>query len=109
MSASYYLVMDCGGDAPVGLDMRLYLTYNLGPMLRAADPEFTWEKIVGMTAKDAGDYLEGIAKILSKDPSTFKKYNPSNGWGDYEGLREAVRAFVVDCRTAPKAVVGACL
>ncbi len=34
---------------------------------------------------------------LRKAPMKFKKYNPENGWGDYEGLCEFVQGYLDAC------------
>jgi hypothetical protein len=39
---------------------------------------------------------EGIVK-LTKDPDYFKKYNPENGWGSYEGLVNFTRDYYNAC------------
>lgn len=38
---------------------------------------------------------DGLERLMT-DPERYKKLNPSNGWGDYEGLV----AFVADYRAA---------
>ena len=43
---------------------------------------------------------KGLGLILS-DPERFKKFNPANGWGDYEGLVEFVQEYLNECRENP--------
>lgn len=51
--------------------------------------------------------LIGASTILFiKDPARFKKLNPENGWGDYKGFIEFVRAYLEACSENPDAVVS---
>ena len=43
--------------------------------------------------------------LLLANPEQFKKFNPVNGWGDYEGLVEFVRNYLDACRQFPNANV----
>ncbi len=47
---------------------------------------------------------EGLTR-LEAEPEEFKKYNPSNGWGDYQGLVEFVQGYLEACRKYPEATV----
>lgn len=48
---------------------------------------------------------EGLA-LLKSDAERFKKYNPENGWGTYEGLVCFVENYLVACKEYPQALVG---
>lgn len=50
---------------------------------------------------------EGLWR-LQDNPTKYKKFNPSNGWGDYEGLVEFVAKYLEACQKYPDAVVEAC-
>jgi hypothetical protein len=44
----------------------------------------------------AGQLIEPLRDGLTRlesDPKRFKRFNPTNGWGDYEGLLEFVREY----------------
>lgn len=43
--------------------------------------------------------------LLESDPERFKKLNPSNGWGTYEGLVSCVRAYLDSCIANPDAEI----
>ncbi len=48
---------------------------------------------------------DGLA-LLQSDPARFKKLNPSNGWGTYEGLCEFVAEYLAACQRFPDAAVS---
>lgn len=55
------------------------------------------------TAAQITEYLvEAIAK-LKDDPEYYKQFNPSNGWGDYEGLLETLENYYEACCRYPSA------
>lgn len=82
------------------------ITHNLGKMAREAGVyEACWrpdEK--GWTkARDLiGPLSEGLDELCNR-PEHFRQFNPSNGWGDYEGLVKFVRAYLEACREYPDA------
>lgn len=47
---------------------------------------------------------EGLT-LLRSDPARFKKFNPKNGWGDYEGLVAFVESYLDACRKHPDSKV----
>ena len=47
---------------------------------------------------------EGLAVLLS-DPGRFKKFDPENKWGDYDGLVDFVREYLLACEENPNATV----
>lgn len=48
---------------------------------------------------------DGLA-ALNTNPERFKKFNPSNGWGTYEGLVEFVKEYLCACIRYPEARVS---
>ena len=48
---------------------------------------------------------EGLAR-LKAEPKRFKKFNPSNGWGDYDGLVDFVKDYLAACEANPEANVS---
>jgi hypothetical protein len=48
---------------------------------------------------------EGLALLLS-DPERFKKFDPENKWGDYDGLVDFVREYLAACEENPNASVS---
>lgn len=56
-------------------------------------------------ASDISEHLKaGINKLIS-DPALYKSYNPSNGWGSYEGLVDFAQTYYDACIKYPKAIV----
>ena len=49
---------------------------------------------------DPVDY--GLSR-LKNDPDFYKQYNPSNGWGDYEGLVQFAEDVLEACKKYPEA------
>lgn len=54
-------------------------------------------------AEDISELLDEGFNILLSDPVGFKKYNPENGWGNYEGLVEFVYKYRNACWDEPDA------
>lgn len=42
---------------------------------------------------------------LQRDPDRFRQFNPSNGWGSYEGLVRFVADYLAACEHYPNAQV----
>ncbi len=84
------------------------ITHNLTSMANAAGiyKELWHPEDLGITtAKDLIDPLETGLCILKADPEKFVKFNPPNGWGDYEGLVSFVTKYLTACRENPDAKV----
>jgi hypothetical protein len=108
MSADYWLEIDTGGDEPAWLDDDAFnVTYNLGPMLRAAGFP-SWDALVGAPASETGGMLRSVADRLRADGS-FDQYAPENGWGSRDWAVKFLDEFAAACAAHPKATVGAWL
>jgi hypothetical protein len=57
-------------------------------------------------AKDIAELLDEAFNILLADPDYFKTFNPSNGWGDYDGLENFVYKYRNACWDNPEAEIG---
>jgi len=63
------------------------------------------EEIGATHARDIIDALElGLTK-LKGDPDHFRKFNPANGWGTYEGLIHFVESYLEACKSHPDAMI----
>lgn len=84
------------------------ITHNLGEMAKNAYIYYAlWrpEEKNWQLAKEIIKPLEkGLAK-LKADPDRFKKFNPDNGWGSYDGLVEFVEEYLEACRKYPEAII----
>jgi len=110
MSADYWLVIDTGGPEPSRLhDPSLNITYNLGPMLRAAGfPD--WKALDGAPASEAAGMLDDVARRLRADRSRLvAEFTPENGWGDWDGAVKFIEDFRDECAAHPKATIEAWL
>ena len=56
-----------------------------------------------LIASDISDLLNEGWNILLSDPEKFKKFNPENGSGSYEGLCDFVYKYRNACRDYPNA------
>lgn len=85
------------------------ITHNLGQMAGAAGIyHHLWRpEELGVTkAKELIDPLEKGLALLKSEPDRFKKLNPENGWGSYDGLVAFVESYLTACRKDPEAAVG---
>jgi hypothetical protein len=54
-------------------------------------------------ARDISDMLDEGWNILLSDPERFRKFNPENGWGSYDGLCDFVYKYRNACWDNPDA------
>lgn len=84
------------------------ITHNLGEMANKAGVYYAlWrpEEKNWTTAKDITPILEkGLTKLKAK-PEYFRKFNPDNEWGSYEGLVEFVESYLEACKKYPSAIL----
>ena len=94
------------------------ITHNLGKMAREVSYGLEWKgegelslydvlwrpDEHGFThAKDISDLLDIGWNILLSDPEKYKRYNPENGWGSYDGLCDFVYRYRNACWDNPEA------
>jgi hypothetical protein len=88
------------------------VTHNLGKMAREVSLsngmtlyDILWrpDEHGFKYAKDISDLLDIGWNILLSDPEKYKRYNPENGWGSYEGLCEFVYRYRNACWDNPQA------
>lgn len=83
-------------------------THNLTTMADAAGLYQALWRPEELGIRKAAELIDVLDKGLSElraDPAKFKQFNPSNGWGDYEGLLEVVAGYLAACRQHPDAEV----
>jgi len=84
------------------------ITNNLNRMAEAAGIyNALWrpEENNIICAKQLVPILEEALRCLNENPARFKKFNPENGWGDYDGLCVFVERYLRACREYPTAKV----
>ncbi len=86
------------------------VTHNLTEMASKAglyEPLWRPEEIFtgDIFAKDLIPSLERGLQELKSDPNKFKKYNPKNGWGNYEGLVKFTENYLQACKEDPDGLI----
>ena len=88
------------------------ITHNLGKMADAVSVgegrtlyQVLWrpDEHGYIYAREIVDMLYAGWKELSFNPDKYKKYNPENGWGTYEGLVNFVKKYHAACMDNPDA------
>lgn len=105
MSYDLCLRMDTGAKYPPRVTETRCPTYNLCGMFSLALGRPIRE-LDGMLAADAAPILEAATVAMKKRPAKFKKLNPANGWGSYEGALESLCWLLEECKEHPKAMVS---
>lgn len=86
------------------------ITHNLNSMaMKAGIYKHLWRPDEINITK-ASELIEPLTKGLKKlkdNPEYYKEFNPSNGWGDYEGLVKFVEDYIAACKTFPEATIEA--
>ncbi len=85
------------------------ITHNLNEMADAVGIyKHLWRPDeIGITkAEQLIEPLRRGLEFLKKEPDYFKKFNPENGWGDYEGLVSFVQEYLSSCEENPDAEVS---
>ncbi|KKM44176.1 hypothetical protein LCGC14_1561940 [marine sediment metagenome] len=76
------------------------ITHNLGEMAdKAGIYKHLWrpEELNITKAVDLVDPLNKGLSRLKGDPEYYRKFNPDNGWGNYENLVEFVEEYIIAC------------
>lgn len=84
------------------------ITHNLNKMADKAKTYYAlWrpEEIGISKANQLIRFLENGINLLKSKPDYFKKFNPENGWGSYEGLIKFTEDYLKACSTYPDADV----
>lgn len=85
------------------------ITHNLNKMADGAGIyKHLWRPDeIGITkAAELIEPLRAGLALLKSDPARFKKFNPENGWGTYEGLVIFVEDYLAACEEYPAAKVS---
>lgn len=96
-------------EAPAQEVYSANITHNLGRMANEAGLYvYLWKPDeCGLThAKQLIEPLIAGLAVLQYDPERFRTFNPSKGWGDYDGLVSFVEQYLAACREYPDAEVS---
>lgn len=94
---------ECGLYEPLWRPHRTIKGYNI----REEDPELEteFEDQVTMYARDITHLIERGLEELESKPEEYKKYNPSNGWGTYDGLVNFTKEYLKALKTYPESII----
>ena len=56
----------------------------------------------------AGQLIEPLATALTlmvAEPDRFMKFNPKNGWGNYDWLLQFIKEYLIECICYPDAII----
>jgi hypothetical protein len=101
----------CGNVHSYNERRKLYsanITHNIATMAgRAGIYDFLWrpDEININKASQLTYFLRNGLALLKTNPEYFKKFNPENGWGDYDGLVSFVENYLAACIEYPDADV----
>jgi len=87
---------------------RLNITHNLTEMADACKLYYcVWrpEECNIKTAKQMIAPLREGLILLHENPKIFKKFEPENGWGTYEGFVKFIEKYLQACITYPQAKI----
>lgn len=95
MSASYWV------EYPGGTTDSTNVTYNLGPMLRAAGlPD--WDKLDDAPCSEThGVLVDALEKLLQNKEELIATYHPPNNWGSWKWAFNFVAELAVMCMNHP--------
>ena len=85
------------------------ITHNLGEMAAEAGIYEALWRPEEINIAEAGGLIPILAKGLTelkKDRERFEKFNPENGWGDYDGLVKFVENYLLACIENPEAIIS---
>ncbi len=84
------------------------ITHNLARMADSAGlytPLWRPELLHVTKASDLIGPLESGLATLKADRARFKEFEPSNGWGSYDGLVQFAESYLAACREYPDAQI----
>ena len=101
-----YVEVDTGGEEPHFVDLySANYTGNVCPMWEMAD---VYEALYDSDKVEASAIIpileDGIQDMLAY-ATDYRKLNPPNGWGDYEGALKFLQRLLGACYLHPKALI----
>jgi len=84
------------------------ITHNLGVMAAKADLYYPLWRPGEVGIKVARQLIQPLTDGLSKlesSPDAYRQYNPTNGWGSYEGLVNFTRNYLEACEQNGEAMI----
>ena len=103
MSWDIDLEIDTGNGYTEVVNVGNY-TWNVSPMYKEA-LGYTLSELDNKKANEVIDELAEGHKKMIKKPQKYKKMNPDNGWGDYEGAKEYLHDIIIACAENPECII----
>ena len=83
------------------------ITYNLAPMYyQCIDKENGLKKLDNMKCKDALKIIQNGINDMLNNAEAYRKLNPKNGWGSYEGLLAKLQEMRTCCENNPDGIIN---
>ena len=83
------------------------VTYNLADMYyKCIDKDKGFRKLDGMNCKEALPIIEKAIKDMLNNADEYRKLNPKNGWGSYEGLLKVLQEMRSCCESNLDGKIG---
>jgi hypothetical protein len=103
MSWSFDFVMPCCGIGVNDGDIN-GLTWNLMPMMDALNiaPR---EQLHDKTGKEIAHIMHTVHNEMMDNPDKYTRFNPENGWGSYENLKDWCNKLLIIAVNNPKAIL----
>lgn len=84
------------------------ITHNLADMAMQVGPRFyqaLWrpEEMQAEIAMDLIETINAGIQWMEANPERYKKFNPANGWGDFDQLLAFAKEYEEACRKYPTA------
>ena len=81
-------------------------TFNVSPMFRLALGKDGIKQLNELSREDCIELLQDGIKDMKENPEMYKKLNPENGWGNYEGALETLENILDALHKSDKACVS---
>lgn len=83
------------------------VTYNLADMYyKCIDKEKGFKKLDGMNCKEALLIINNAIQDMLNNADEYRKLNPANGWGSYEGLLKVLQDMRNCCESNPDGIIN---
>ena len=107
MSWDFGMTADLGGENYIDLPYDANYTYNVAKMFYDAfDLVDGIRELNGKTGTECKPLIEKAIKKFVDNKELYEKWNPENGWGDYDGALDLLRMLLQWCNEAPNAVMS---
>ncbi len=83
------------------------ITYNLSDMYyKCIDKKRGFKKLDNMKCKEALPIINNAITDMLNNANEYRKLNPRNGWGSYEGLLTKLQEMRNCCESNPDGIIN---